>query len=113
MKYFILAILIILIIPFIGPAKAGTITVTIVTASGVCSPSCTKTYTDTDANLARIIPAYQGACNIKLIGVCTPIQVLVSWFDGVIASVVSQVTTIEKNNLSNTATSGYTPINPQ
>jgi hypothetical protein len=99
MKYFILAILIILIIPFIGPAKAGTITVTIVTA--------------TDANLARIIPAYQGACNIKLIGVCTPIQVLVSWFDGVIASVVSQVTTIEKNNLSNTATSGYTPINPQ
>jgi hypothetical protein len=109
MKY--LAVLIALL--FLNPAQAGTVTITVVTASGTCSPSCTKTYTDTDANLARIVPAYQAICNAKLGSVCTPIQVLVSWFDGVIASTVSQVTTIEKNNLSTTAISGYAPINPQ
>jgi hypothetical protein len=94
-------------------ADAGTITVTIVTASGTCSPSCTKTYTDTDANLAKIVPAYQVLCNAKISGTCTNLQVLQYWFDQIIAGTVAQVTGNEKSALSNSAVSGYVPINPQ
>lgn len=100
---------------FSGPALSGTITITVTTSSGTCSTPCTKTYTDTDGNLAKIVPAYQLSCNGKL-GVgstCTPTQVLAFWFDNFIAGTVSTVSSNEKNQLLNSAVGGYVPINPQ
>lgn len=94
------------------PAKAGTIVITVTTASGVCATPCTKTYTDTDANLAKVIPAYQSGCNTSINGTCTSLQVLKFWFDGVIKEVVANVAAFDKNNLANTATGAYVPINP-
>ncbi len=72
-------------------AHAGTIVITVTTATGVCSTPCSKTYTETDANLAKAIPAYQSSCNIKINGTCTNLQVLAHWFDQLVAKTVSDV----------------------
>jgi hypothetical protein len=96
-----------------APVHAGTIVVTVTTASGVCSGGCTKTYTDTDANLAKIIPAYQQSCNTAINGTCTNLQVMQAWANWLVAQTVAFVTNYDKNNLQSAAVSGYTPINPQ
>jgi hypothetical protein len=109
MRFLITAILLLASLP----AQAGSITVTVQTASGTCSSGCTKTYTDTDANLAKIIPAWQAACNTSINGTCTNLQVMQAWANWVIAQTVAFVTNYDKNNLQSAAVSGYTPINPQ
>lgn len=106
-------LIVVLLLLWSGVSYAGTVTMTVTTASGACSPSCTKTYTDTDANLSKIITTYQGQCNAKVGGTCTALQVVNFWFDSIVALTVSNVGGFEKGNLSNTATSGYVPINPQ
>lgn len=96
----------------ISLAHAGTITMTVTTASGACQAGCSKTYTDTDANLAKIPTSLQASCNAVLGTTCTTAQVMSFWFDQTIAGVVSQVTGFDKANLASSATSGYVPINP-
>src|ERR1700731_3524494 len=84
-----------------GCAEAGTITMTVTTAVGACSTPCTKTYTDTDANLAKIATSYQAACNAALALTCTTQQILSWWFDQTIASAVVNVSQFDKSALSN------------
>src|SRR4051812_21589889 len=78
-------------------AQAGTITITITTAGAPCNNGlCTKTYTDTDANLAKIALAYAAGCqsqNLQPVGnppiqtptACTTLQTLLYWFNGLMA----------------------------
>lgn len=108
------AIAVLLFVIFgVAYANAGTVTITVSTASGTCSTPCTKTYTDTDANLAKIITAYQAGCNASISGICTGPQVILFWSNSLMAATVATVTSNDKNNLINSAVSGYTPINPQ
>lgn len=97
---------------YISSARAGTIVMTVTTAAGACTTPCTKTYTDTDVNLAKIATTYQAACNSALSTVCTTPQVLSWWFDQIIAAAVANVSQFDKSALSNAAVAGYTPINP-
>lgn len=93
--------------------QAGTINITVTTAGAPCSGGCVKSYTDTDANLGKIITAYQVACNAKNNGPCTSVQVLSFWADQMVAATVQAVTSNDQQALQSAATSGYTPINPK
>lgn len=81
-------------------AHAGTITVTIVTAGAPCNAgACTKTYTDSDANLAKIVVAYGPFCQASnLVGnppvptACSSLQTLAFWFDSLIQGTKGNVT---------------------
>jgi hypothetical protein len=106
----LILLLLLLLLPVC--AKAGTLVVTITTATGACATPCTKTYTDTDANLARIVPVYQAQCNAKIAGTCTTPQVLAFWFDSFIAGVIVAVQTFEQSAAAASAQAGYVPINP-
>jgi hypothetical protein len=101
----------------VTPASAGTIAITVTTATGVCASGCTKSFTDTDANLAKIVPAYQAQCNvsISLAGpplVCTPAQVVTYYFQWVINRTIDFVNTAQ-NNAALGAVILPTPIDPQ
>jgi len=106
----ILLVLGFLLLPAAAPA--GTMVITITTATGACATPCTKTYTDTDANLARIPPAFQAQCNAKIAGTCTTAQVLSFWYDTIISAAVSAVSAFEQSAAATAAQSGYVAINP-
>jgi hypothetical protein len=101
-------------------ADAGTITITVTRASGTCSTPCTKTYTDTDANLARLVPVFQASCNATLVQpappaspiTCTPVQILAYIFDNFIKSLILEVKEYDRN-VSFQAIVPPAPINPQ
>lgn len=104
------------------PAHAGTITITINTSVAPCngSPSaCTKTYTDIDANLAKIATAYAPMCMAgNLVGTppvptaCTTAQTLTWWFNSLISGTVANVTNFFKAQ-QQAADPVIVPINPQ
>jgi hypothetical protein len=107
----------VLIVMSATTASAGTIAITVTAGTGVCAGGCTKSFTDTDANLAKIVPAYQAQCNISisLAGpplVCTPAQVVTYYFQWVINRTMDFVNTAQ-NNAALAATVLPTPINPQ
>ena len=95
-------------------ASAGTIAITITTATGACATgACTKTFTDTDANLAKILTAYTPGCQASNNNVaCTNAQVIVFALNDIVNYI--KVTT---NNAQNAAAAAAvvlpTPINPQ
>lgn len=94
-------------------AHAGTITVTVVTAGSPCNAgACNKTFTDTDANLAKIVVAYQQGCNTSINGNCTALQVIKYWIDQVVAKTVQDVQADQVQKQLN-ALAPPTPINPQ
>lgn len=102
------------------PASAGTVTVTVVTAAPPCNTgACTKTYTDTDANLGKIITAYAPLCmsqNLQgspaIPTACTPLATLAWWFDSLIAGTVANVTSSQQQTAIQ-ALPPVTPINPR
>lgn len=101
------------LIAMLSAANAGSIAITVTAGSGACAGGCTKNYTDTDANLGKIVSTYQIYCNAKLNAPCSPGQVITFWMDQLVANTVSDVTSFDKTSLQNAATSNYTPINPK
>jgi hypothetical protein len=57
---------------FATPAAAGSISLQFTATAG----SATKTYTVADADLNRLVAAYQQDCNTRINGTCTLNQVL-------------------------------------
>ena len=104
----------------VTPSPAGTITVTVVTAVPPCDKgACTKTYTDTDANLAKIVVAYGPYCqSSNLVGTppvptaCSSLQTLAFWFNSLIQGTVGNVTSYYQQQAVQ-ALPAITPINPQ
>lgn len=75
------------------PAGAGTITITVVTAVAPCNTGmCSKSYTDTDANIAKVVTAYGPDCQEALRAPCTAQQTLAFAFDQVMSHMVDTVT---------------------
>ena len=78
-----------------GQAHAGAITMTVTTTTNgyPCTASaCTRTWTDTDANLANIATALGPACTAQNNNVtCTAQQVITYWFNSVIQRLTSEV----------------------
>lgn len=99
---------------------AGTITMSMVTASTPCNGgACTKSYTDTDANLIKIITTYAPLCKAQnLTGSpaaptdCTSMQTLQFVFDGVIAGIAANVNRAQLQAAID-ALPPITPIKPQ
>jgi hypothetical protein len=116
MKY--LLVILALLLPEL--ANAGTIALTLTTTAPVCAAGCTKTYTDTDANLAKIISAYAPLCMAQnlvqgadptvppVATACAPGKTLTFWFDGLMAGTAANVT----NFLRQQQVQGLTPIVP-
>lgn len=96
------------------PASAGTIAITITTAAGACAGgACTKTFTDTDANLAKILTAYAPGCQASNGGqACTTPQTIVFALND-IANYIKTVTNNALNAAAAAAVVFPTPINPQ
>jgi hypothetical protein len=63
-------ILVLCLLP--APAFAGSIAIQFTSGIG----SATKTYTVADADLQRLVTAYQSDCNVRINGTCTLGQVL-------------------------------------
>lgn len=74
--------------------------------------TATKTYTLPDAQLDRMIAAYQQGANTSINGTATRAQVLNYWSQVVIAAAVAQVQAFETQQATTTATSSVTPITP-
>jgi hypothetical protein len=96
------------------PAHAGTIVITITTATGACAGgACTKTFTDTDANLAKILTAYAPGCQASNGNVaCTTPQTIVFALN----DIVNYIKVTTNNALDAVAAAAVvlpTPINPQ
>ena len=95
-------------------SSAGTITITITTAAGACTAgACAKTFTDTDANLAKILTAYAPGCQASNNNVaCTNAQVIVFALND-IANYIKVTTNNAQNAAAAAAVALPTPINPQ
>lgn len=117
-----LIVCILALLAFAFPAKAanGTITITItLPTTAPCINGCGKTYTDSEANLGKIVTAYAPLCMAQnLQGVpavptaCTPAKTLSFWFDGLIAGTALNVTNFLQQQQINGLTP-IVPINPQ
>lgn len=108
MKYSLLALALL-----VAPADAGTVTLTVTTAGAPCAAGCSKTYTDSDANLAKLVATFQNDCNVRLNGTCSAVQVMAYWADLMISNTVAAVTGFDTNKLRDAASAGYTPIQPR
>lgn len=103
---------------FSAPAFAGGITIGAQSASPAVNAS--KTYTVSDADMARFYAYVQSAyptipCSPQP---CTPaaatrVQSLQMWADGIIAGTVANVKSYETNNAVTSAASGVSPITAQ
>jgi hypothetical protein len=96
------------------PSRADTITMTLTTASGLCSSGCTKVFSDVGSAQpntlgAKILSTYQAPCNASINGTCTNAQVLTFYATYLRNALVQAVTAADENALIN----GYTPVNPQ
>jgi len=89
-------------------ANAATIAFTI-TATGT---NATKTYTLTDAELLRIIAAYQIAANAAMNRPATRQEVLAYWIRQIIAQTAAAVQSNDQQTAVD-ALPPITPINPQ
>ncbi len=99
-------ILAVLFLLGVSPAHAGSITFTLVQGG---FGNLAKTYTVTDAEIVRIIAAYQSAANTAVNGTATRVQVLNYWLGTLIADTVDIVKTAEQP----VAPPPPTPIKPQ
>ena len=97
-----------------SPANAGTITITITTATGACTAgACTKTFTDTDANLAKILTAYSPGCQASNNNVaCSNAQVIVFALNDIVNYIKVTVNNAQ-DAVAAAAVVLPTPINPQ
>lgn len=95
-------------------ANAGTIVITITTATGACvGGACTKTFTDTDANLAKIPTAYIAPCQASNNGqACSNVQ-LNAFIMNDIVNYIKVTTNNSQNAAAEAAVVLPTPINPQ
>lgn len=108
MRRIALALLLALVV---HPAWAGTITFQVVQTG---QTTATKNYTIPDAQIDRMVAAYQVAANASVNGTATRAQVLNYIANQIIqGTIVQYVLGIETQNAEAAAVSGITPINPQ
>lgn len=91
-------------------AQAGTISIQ-VTETG--QTTLTKTYSIPDAQIDRLVAAYQVAANASVNAPATRTQVLNYWASQLMQATVQYVQGIESQNATAAATATVTPINPQ
>lgn len=91
-------------------ANAGTLTIQV---AETAQTTATKTFNIPDAQIDRMIAAYQVAANASVNAPATRAQVLNYIANQMIQNVVQYVQGIETQNAQTSATSGVTPINPQ
>lgn len=99
-------------------AQAGTVTITVTTAVAPCNAgACTKTWTDTDANLAKIVTVYGAMCQANnLVGgvptACSAVQTIAFFFNRMLATSVNELNVLQTQQ----AIQAMTPpvqVNPQ
>lgn len=92
-------------------AGAGSITFQVVETG---QTTATKTYAIPDAQIDRMVAAYQVAANASINGPATRAQVLNYIANQLIqGDIVQYVLSVENQNAAAAATSSVTPINPQ
>lgn len=104
-------------------ARADTITITILSASGGCPSalSCTHQFTEaTNQFMAKLAADYGPKCQAQnLVGTppvptpCTAPQVFQWWAASVISGTVNDMASTEKAAAASTASSAINPLNPQ
>lgn len=93
------------------PALAGTITFQVVEAG---QTTATKNYSIPDAQIDRMVAAYQVAANASIGAVASRAQVLNYIANQIIqGTLVQYVLSIERQAAEDAATISVTPINPQ
>lgn len=70
----------------------------------------TKTYTLPDAQIDRLVAAYQSAGNTSVNNTATRAQVLLVWATMLMASTVEQVSSYEQSIAAATAPAPITPV---
>lgn len=106
MKRLILAIA--LVVAISSQASAGSLSFQIVATPG----TVTKTYTISDADVQRIVNAYQSGANSGVNGTATRLQVLQFWIQSLVAETVTTVN-IYAQNAAVQALPPIVPVNPQ
>lgn len=104
------AIVVIALLLFAESALAGSISIQVVETG---QTTLTKTYsTIPDANIDRIVAAYQSAANTSVNGTATRAQVLNYWVTQFITKTIADVAASE-SNAAEQALPAIAPINPQ
>jgi hypothetical protein len=74
--------------------------------------TATKTYTLPDANVDRLVLAYQQKGNVLINGAATRAQVLLAWATEMINNTIASVLNFESQNATSTALAGVSVITP-
>lgn len=108
MKRFVLTAVLFALLPM-AIADAGSVTFQVAQGG---QTTASKTYTLTDAEVGRMIAAFQSDANVSVNGTATRAQVLAYAVDQMMQMVVSKVQQIEGDAIAK-AVAAPTPLKPQ
>lgn len=92
-----------------GAAHAGSVTITVAQTT---NPNVTKSYTIADADIDRIVSAYQTAANVSINGTATKAQVMLYLTNLWMGEITAAVKAYDMDKATK-AIVAPTPVNPQ